>query len=375
MWFCTDAHIDPGVGGHVYLRWADGYYVAGECTGFEQDKRIALQWQGKDELRPTDVAIVFSADGSGTCITVEHGNFAPGKGLAPYVDSLRQRWAEGLENLASVWALTGIDLRLSRRPMLGIYLEQVREGPEFGLPDGVRGIGVTGTLEGSGAEACGLVRGDIITGLNGVSLTQFSNFEVAMAGKRAGDTVPMTFFRAGEKNDVDLTFCSRPTPPEIPGNPADLSNIIKEQYSRFAVELSEILADITDVEAGFRPAANTWNVLEILAHLVLFERCFHQWISMLAEGEELLAFAARVPARVAGLLERCPSIVGLSEELRQLRIETVHLIRELPKDFSQSPEYVRMGQIMMGEEIHSIAHHEQVRRTIAAARGEGITGT
>ena len=107
---------------------------------------------------------------------------------------------------------------------------------------------------------------------------------------------------------------------------------------------------------------------EVVAHLVLFERCFHQWIAMFAEGEELAAFSAAVPARVEALFARCPSVTDLLEELATCRAETVAMLRSLSEPFAGRPEYVRMGQIMIGEDVHTRFHHGQLRRTIAAVR-------
>ena len=370
MWLCTDAQVDPRSEGRIFLWWGDGYYVAGEFTEIEPGVRIAWRWRGRGEPGPTDVVATLLPAGDGANVLVEHSGFGVAEPWNAPFEAARRRWAEGLENLASVWGMTGIDLRVARRPLLGIYLGGFVDGPEGGLPAGTRGIGVTGTLEDSGAEACGLRRGDVVTELNGVALREFDDFGPAMDGKRAGDTVSMTYYRDGERVETPLTFSARPAPPDVPSESAGLATIIEEQYAGFAAELDGILADVTEEEAPVRPTENGWSVKEILAHLVLFERCFQQWLSMYVEGDELREFAATVRGRVEGLVERFPSVRDLVVELTGCRAETVSLLRGLPEEFTARPEYVRMGQIMIEEAIHSTLHHGQMQRTIAAIRSE-----
>jgi len=372
MWLCADAQIDPRPEGRLFLWWADGYYASGEFVEIEPEQRIAWQWCGRGEPAATKVCISLSAAGGGTDVLVEQTGLGVGEDWSEAAVALRGRWAEGLENLASVWSGSGVDLRQARRPMLGIYLGDFVEGAEESLPEGVRGMKITGTVEGSGAEACGLVRGDIVTELNGVPLTTFGDFATARRGKHAGDPVSMIYYRNGERTDASLAFSAPPDPAAVPMNPGDLGKIIDDQYAAFASELTEIVRDISEEEAAAAPAEGAWSVREILAHLVLFERCFHQWISMFVEGEELGAFAAAVTARVEALLGRCPSMTDLLAELARCRAETVAMLRGLSDPFVGRPEYVRMGQIMIGEHVHTTFHHDQLRRTIAAVhQGSG----
>ena len=103
-------------------------------------------------------------------------------------------------------------------------------------------------------------------------------------------------------------------------------------------------------------------------HLVLFEQRFQQSISMYVEGEELSVFAATVSSRVRALLVRFLSRRDLVAEVDGCRAETVSPLRGLLGSFAARPEYVRMGQIMIGEEIYSTIHRVQTRRMIAAVR-------
>jgi len=370
MWLCADAQVDPRSEGRILLWWADGHHTAGEFTEFDPGTRIAWRWHGRGEPGPTDVAVALAPTEDGTNVAVEQRGFGPDEPWDAPFEAARRRWTEGLENLASVWGMTGIDLRVARRPVLGIYLGEFVEGPEGGLPAGTRGIGVTGALEGSGAEACGLLRGDVVIELNGISLKQLDDFGPAMEGKRAGDAVSMTYYRDGDRVETSLTFSARPASPDVPDKAVDLARVIEAQYAGFAVELDDIVADVTEEAASVRPGEDSWSIREILAHLVLFERCFQQWISMCVEGEELREFAATVRTRVEALLARFPSVRELVAELLSCRAETVSLLGGLPEEFVARPEYVRMGQIMIGEEIHSTLHLAQLRRTIAAIRSE-----
>jgi uncharacterized protein YndB with AHSA1/START domain len=368
MWLCADAQVDPRLGGRIFLWWADGYYAAGEFVELEPNARIAWQWHGRGEPGTTRLVVSFSNADGGTNVTLDQIGLGIGDDWVRAAEALRDRWAKGLENLASVWSGSGVDLRQARRPMLGIYLGDFVGGADQNLPGDVRGMKITGTVEGSGAETCGLVRGDIVTELNGIPLTDFGDFATARRDKRAGDSVPLTYYRDGERTDTSLTFSAPPAPPDVPVDPGGLAGIIEDQYAVFATEMAEILADVSEDEAKTAPAEGAWSVREVLAHLVLFERCFHQWIAMFVEGEELATFAAAVAARVKALLVRFPSIAELLAELRACRAETVTMLRSLSEMFVGRPEYVRMGQIMIGEDVHTRFHHGQLRRTIAAIR-------
>ena len=91
------------------------------------------------------------------------------------------------------------------RPSMGITVAELTEEYQrvFGWPAGVY---VNSVASGSCAEKAGLKQGDIITKLNDAEVTTFSELSAAKNSYKAGDTVTITIWRAGEYLTVQLTF-------------------------------------------------------------------------------------------------------------------------------------------------------------------------
>lgn len=75
----------------------------------------------------------------------------------------------------------------------------------YGMPEGVY---VTNVYEGSGAEAAGIMKGDIITDFDGNSVSSYSDLSKVMQYYKVGDTVSITVQRPqnGEYTEVTLTL-------------------------------------------------------------------------------------------------------------------------------------------------------------------------
>jgi S1-C subfamily serine protease len=96
-----------------------------------------------------------------------------------------------------------------RRGMLGIVL-----GPPVG--EGVRVIGVT---PGSGAEAAGLLAGDVVLTVGGTPVAGSARaLHHALASPAPGDVVTVEYQRGDEKQSVDVTVSEpRPFQTAVPG--------------------------------------------------------------------------------------------------------------------------------------------------------------
>jgi hypothetical protein len=84
------------------------------------------------------------------------------------VEVVRKEWSAGLENLQS-FLEDGVDLRVARRPRLGIWMEEEftpEKAQNLGLPV-AEGVLLLGTGENTGARAAGLVKDDVLVSLNG----------------------------------------------------------------------------------------------------------------------------------------------------------------------------------------------------------------
>ena len=90
---------------------------------------------------------------------------------------------------------------------MGFSLEEVSSdlASEYGLfVDS--GLYVSAVEEGSAAEDAGIQVGDVITAIDGVSISSLEELEEALADKQAGDEVTLTIDRDGETMEVTLTI-------------------------------------------------------------------------------------------------------------------------------------------------------------------------
>ena len=155
-WLCDAAMAHPAKGGRIHLWWTSGYYATGAYRKLAADQEIEFTWQGRGDPRETRVSITLRPEGVGTQLSLTHEKLGTGKKWTETVEAIRRGWEQGLENLQSVLE-TGRDLRLTRRPMLGIYpnalTAEARE--RLGVPV-EKGILIGNVVEGMGAQAAGL---------------------------------------------------------------------------------------------------------------------------------------------------------------------------------------------------------------------------
>ena len=91
------------------------------------------------------------------------------------------------------------------RPQIGITGQDVTESDaqRFGLPQGVYVIAAD---ESSAAYKAGIRQGDIITAVDGVEITTQDELTEEKNKHKAGDTITLTIYRAGESTDVQLVL-------------------------------------------------------------------------------------------------------------------------------------------------------------------------
>ena len=77
----------------------------------------------------------------------------------------------------------------------------------YGWPDGAY---VTSVVSGSPAETAGLREGDIITELDGYTVSSYSDLQQELTFHSAGETCDIVVYRSGEYLTLSITFSSRP---------------------------------------------------------------------------------------------------------------------------------------------------------------------
>jgi hypothetical protein len=219
-----------------------------------------------------------------------------------------------------------------------------------------------------GAEAAGLQANDVLFSFNDHKLKGFADFVPAMAGKKAGDVVTVTFYRGGKKLEVDMTLSRRPDP-DIPESAKALSDKISQSYEEIDAEFDAVFEGVSDMEASTRPEPDSWSAKETLVHLLYTERWLHLAISCAVTEQRTGGFANQLDL-IAAMADSY-SLQGLLDELKLSEKITVKSLAALPEDFVLDKRkftgfVTSLGQ---GYAQHSRSHMDQIKAAIHAAKG------
>jgi uncharacterized protein YndB with AHSA1/START domain len=367
-WLCDAAMAVPRKDGRLHLWWTSGYHATGDYTKVVPDERISFTWQGKGEPAPTRVRVALKPDGEGTVVELAHKGVGTGKKWAESAEAIRRGWEAGLENLKSVLE-TGHDLRFTRRPMLGILPDafNAEVAARLGVPVD-KGILLGGVVEGMGAAAAGLQKGDVIVRLGEGKTRDGAGLQAAAQSHRAGDEVEVVYYRGAEKARVMMTLSARPLD-EPPATAAALAAAVSAAGEDFLGRLSAAFEGATDEQAARRPAATEWSAREVLCHLVSAERSTHDYITQLVGGAEhwIDDWPGNLDVAHAGLLAVFPTAGGLLKELRRNRAETWAMLAALPDDFvARKGSFWRLAYGLVEGRIHDDGHLAQIQAALAA---------
>jgi len=196
-WLCDAAQTEARKGGRLYMWWTSGVYASGQYTTLEPGKKVAFVWHHSREPEPARIQVTFTAKNGGTQVTLTHAAGA-GKKWAPAIQAARAAWESALENLQSVLD-TGIDLRVARLPRLGILIDDFDAGiaTRLGIPV-KEGIRLAGIADGTGAQAAGLQKDDVIVKMGGKKAVDFPSLSNALQGRHGGDKVALVFYRGAD---------------------------------------------------------------------------------------------------------------------------------------------------------------------------------
>jgi uncharacterized protein YndB with AHSA1/START domain len=373
-WLCQSAQTDARAGGRLYLWWDDGYRANGVFTAFDPGQKLAFTWDGLNEPGPMKVEASFAAKDGGTLVTVKHGGIGGGKKWADTRRAFERAWPESLENLQSVLE-TGIDLRLARRPRMGIFIDEFN--PEIAARIGApvkAGIRLAGTAEGTGAHAAGLQRDDVIVKVGGKPAVDFPSLGRALERHQGGDKVPVVFYRGAEKKTVIMELSRRPIP-ETPATPAELAALARKNHAAVLEDLAKRLEGATEAEAERKPAPHEWNLKELVAHFIATERDLQSWAAQMLNDRECgddLEFRPNVTLRLDAIIARYPTLAALQDELKRASEETAAMLAALPPEFVAHRKHLYQrvaGWIRDVTPSHLPDEHgAQVQATLEAAR-------
>jgi hypothetical protein len=296
---------------------------------------LDLAWSSPLDPGPTQVSLRFEPAGDGILVKLEHSGFSKGADWETNRQGKERAWNAALENLES-FLLEGIDLRLARRPRLGIWMDELTPAlaEKLDLPE-AKGVLLAGTAPGTGAEAAGFVKDDVLISLNGIPLESPNSFGLALQGLQAGDCPVVEYYRGGQKLSTPLELGRFPISP-LPESPAALAAELRQANARIHTAIREQTAGLSEVQARHRPQENEWSVSEIIGHFILTERDYQSWAAdMLRDNviDDYLQFRPNVDERIAALLKRSPTLADLLVELEKAQEETAALLETLPDHF------------------------------------------
>ena len=368
-WLCDAAEVEPRKGGRFYLWWSTGAHAAGEYAAADPGKKIAIRWHHNREPEPTQVKVTFAARKTGTLVTVRH-DIGPGRKWAAAAKAARSAWEDALENLQSVLE-TGIDLRIMRLPRMGVFIDNFNAdiARDLGVPV-QQGMRLAGVADGTGAQAAGLQKDDVLVSLGGKKLTDFHSLGRALRARTAGDKVAVVFYRGGRKTTVQMELSKRPAP-EIPVTLDEFVETVSKNYADLDAAWATLIEGVSDDEAARWPALNEWSLKESVAHFILVERDTQSWFAqMVNDGEigESLEFRTNVNARVRAVVEVYPTLATLIDELKRSEQETVAMLRGLPAQFVARKHFFARAAQWMLQVIPSHYHDEHLGLMQSAIR-------
>lgn len=373
-WLCNDALSQPRPNGFLFLSWNDGYSATCTITHIDPPRELNFEWNSAEDPGVTHVSIRIQAEGDAVRLLLEHAGF----GESPEWEQDRQEkacaWEASLENLES-FLLEGVDLRLARRPRLGIWMDDLtpEKANVLGLPK-AEGVLLAGTAPGTGAEAAGLAREDVLVSLNGIPLSSPDSFGPALKGLQAGDRPLVEYYRGGEKLSTPLELSRFPIS-VLPESPAALAEEVRQTNTRIYNAFVKQTTGLTESQANRRPQENEWSVREIIGHFILMERDYQSWAAdMLCDnvvGDDL-QMRPNADERIHALLERLPLLADALSELALAQEETAVLLEHLPEDFVTWRKHLYRRLVDWEREVipgHLDEEHAtQLAETVAAAR-------
>ena len=368
-WLCDVATVEKHPNGRMYLWWRGDFYSSGQYLELDENKCVKFRWNASIDPSPTDVTVSTMEKDGGTLVRIDH-EIPDDPSWSEKGETFRENWDESLENLKSVLE-TGVDLRISTRPMLGIAPGDFTEEQALALGVPVReGLRLDGLVDGMGAQRAGLQKDDVIVEMAGHPVrSDATSLPNAIAGKKGGDSIEVIFYRGPEKKTINMELSKRPMP-DVPFEPAELAKRARELYEAALAELEKCFEGYSDEQAMMRPDPKEWSALEIVAHLVQNERFNSTFLTSLIDGYELVTdgFGSNVTAQVEATVKANPSIQLMLEMLRRTVEEVLAYAELIPEEFTMNRgSYYRFGFGLLQPNFHITGHIEQVKNALAAA--------
>jgi uncharacterized protein YndB with AHSA1/START domain len=358
-WFCDDAAIRGRAGGYFFAAWNRGYQASGTVREAEPNKKLVLSVRGSDETADGQIDLAFNEQNGSTTVTLKHDTAS---------DTWKRIWERGLENLQS-YLETGYDLRITRRPMIGINPVELEAEvvAKLGLPI-TQGIRLGGLVPNMSAEKSGLLINDVIVELDGKPVTDFASIGVAVGDHQAGDVVDVVYYRVAQKQHINLTFSPRPID-AIPATVAEFADSLETLHTELDAEMRKVFEGVSEAEATRRPEPTEWSAREAVMHVLALQRWFVVMIETRVSGQEYGFAAVNHLEMIGAGAANFKSTQAILDELKHTRDETIALVRALPADVAANRGvFAFIVQQLLSIRDHDREHFEQIRKAVEAAR-------
>jgi uncharacterized protein YndB with AHSA1/START domain len=352
-WFCDWAMVQPREGGVLHLVWHSGNYLSGKFVELTPAKKVVLNLRAEGDTDRSQASITIDGKNGTTQLTL--ADTSDGAIWLKLAKEVEQGWNDALDNLKSVLE-TGIDQRLVRLPRLGIDIADVND----------KGAKLLGVEAGTGAQAAGLQKGDVLHTLNDAKLVTWNAFTQELRKYKAGDKVKVSYSRNGTKKTVSVQLSPRPIK-EVPATPEALGEVVSKAYVEINKDLAQILRGVSDEKGGRPPKPGEWSAKHILAHLIAGERDIHSWITLMVASLEAWQqeWEGNMKLRLDAVINAYPTLQALLQEFKRNQAETVALLNALPDEFvAQRGSYHRLAETLVDWTGHTREHLDQIKAAV-----------
>lgn len=374
-WLCDVSTTYPDEGGRIYLAWHRGYFASGHFVELIPNRKIVFSWIGKEEPDWTRVEVTLTPleDEEGALVTLHHTGVGNDAAWEKAREEITQGWQMGLDNLKATLE-EGRDLRITDRPLIGIYPEDVASltastKEKLGIPVN-EGVLVTDVVPGFGAEIAGIRSNDVIVAIEGQKVDRIRTLGVIIDQYAPGDQIGVEIYRGQEKMSFNVDTMAQKTE-ALPDSPEELAKLLEKRVTEALKALEKSLENVTEAEASYSPGPEEWSAKETIVHLIHNERDIHGWINDLVSGQE--RFYDEWPGerlfRIRATLTTYPQMADLMAELRRSFKETVATVAFIDPEFTQrKASYWRLGTALLGAPKHIQEHIQQIKDNVKAAR-------
>jgi uncharacterized protein YndB with AHSA1/START domain len=368
-WLCQEAKFASRPKEKWEAKWEDGYKAWGTILALVAPKRLVLAWSDARDPRPSRAEFILKPHPKGTELSLQHSDFGKGPQAAKSFAGARRAWVKCLENLVSILE-TGIDLRIARRPMMGINFDFLspEAAKELGVKPGY--LKLTDLVPGLSAEKAGLRKGDVLLTVDRKEIVGWEKIGPVLGKHQAGDKIEVVYLRDGKKQSLVLELSPRKME-DIPWNPKAVVAKARQAYQPIWEEMEKTLSGVSEEEAVKPEAPGKWSVKEVLAHLSVGERDGHQWMvwDILGEVPGTQENPTTAPERLKAAIAVTPGAMDLFARYKKDVEESWDMFLALrPEVLENKARYRRMAQSLLFYAEHAKGHLKQIQRVLATIR-------